>query len=336
VTLKITRPKAVAGRTLTIDSSRLQITPGKRATDTELSLVLRSSRGSQHTLTLPQSARLQSVTIDGTTQPIRQSDRSVTLPIKPGAQTIILAWREPTSVTTLFETSAVDLASDSVNSHISVKPGEERWILFTGGPRLGPAVLFWGGVLLLVPIAWGLGRLAFTPLRHWQWFLLLIGLSQIPLSAGLLIVGWLFALGLRARDHRSMSNRQFDAMQVGLVLLTLVALPLLFYAVKQGLLGLPEMQIAGNDSTADQLNWYQDHSQKALPKAWIFSVPLLVYRLLMLAWSLWLAYALLGWLRWGWDCFAGQGLWRTTKKKKANRKQSASEKGTEHPNRERE
>ncbi len=317
VTLKITRPKAVAGRTLTIDSSRLQITPGKRTTDTDLSLVLRSSQGSQHTLTLPQGARLQSVTIDGTTQPIRQSDRSVTLPIKPGAQTIVLAWREPTSVTTLFETSAVDLTSDSVNSHISVKPGEDRWVLFTGGPRLGPAVLFWGVVLLLVPIAWGLGRLALTPLRHWQWFLLLIGLSQIPLAAGLLIVGWLFALGLRARDHRTMPNKQFDAMQVGLVVLTLVALPLLFYAVKQGLLGLPEMQIAGNGSTAYQLNWYQDHSQELLPKAWIISVPLLVYRLLMLAWSLWLAYALLGWLRWGWGCFASDGLWRTTKKKKA-------------------
>lgn len=338
VTLKITRPEAVAGRTLTIDSSRLQITPGKRATDTELRLVLRSSRGSQHTLTLPQGARLQSVAIDGTTQPIRESDRSVTLPIKPGAQTIVLAWREPTSITMLLETSAVDLATDSVNSHIFVKPGEDRWILFTGGPRLGPAVLFWGVVLLLVPIAWGLGRLALTPLRHWQWFLLLIGLTQIPLAAGLLIVGWLFALGLRARgDYRSIPNKRFNAMQIGLVLLTLVALPLLFYAVKQGLLGLPEMQIAGNDSSAYRLNWYQDHSRKSLPKAWIVSVPLLVYRLLMLAWSLWLAYALLGWLRWGWDCFADQGLWRTTKKKKANSKPSASpdsESGGERPNRE--
>jgi len=336
VTLKITRPKAVAGRTLTIDSSRLQITSGKRATDTELRLVLRSSRGSQHTLSLPQGARLQSVTIDGSTQPIRQSGRSVTLPIKPGAQTIVLAWREPTSVTTVFETPAVDLASNSVNAHISVRPGDDRWLLFTGGPRLGPAVLFWGIVLLLFPIAWGLGRLTLTPLKHWQWFLLLIGLSQIPLAAGLLIAAWLFALGLRARDHRSMPDRRFDAMQIGLVLLTLVALPLLFYAVKQGLLGLPEMQIAGNGSTTVQLNWYQDHSQKSLPTAWIVSVPLLVYRLLMLAWSLWLAYALLAWLRWGWNCFASQGLWRTTKKKQASGKQSASsdsERREERPNR---
>jgi len=33
--------------------------------------------------------------------------------------------------------------------------------------------------------------------------------------------------------------------------------------------------------------------------AWVISVPLLVYRLAMLAWALWLALALLRWLRWG-------------------------------------
>ena len=37
---------------------------------------------------------------------------------------------------------------------------------------------------------------------------------------------------------------------------------------------------------------------------------LMVYRLLMLAWALWLAYALLRWARWGWECFSDHGLWR--------------------------
>jgi hypothetical protein len=42
----------------------------------------------------------------------------------------------------------------------------------------------------------------------------------------------------------------------------------------------------------------------------VLSVPLLVYRLLMLAWALWIAQALLGWLRWAWDCFSAGGYWR--------------------------
>jgi len=34
-----------------------------------------------------------------------------------------------------------------------------------------------------------------------------------------------------------------------------------------------------------------------------------VYRVAMLAWALWLALALLRWLRWGWTCFSEGGLW---------------------------
>jgi hypothetical protein len=30
----------------------------------------------------------------------------------------------------------------------------------------------------------------------------------------------------------------------------------------------------------------------------------------MLLWALWLSFALLGWLRWGWQCFSQDGIWR--------------------------
>jgi hypothetical protein len=43
---------------------------------------------------------------------------------------------------------------------------------------------------------------------------------------------------------------------------------------------------------------------------WVISAPILLYRGLMLAWSLWLAYALLKWLGWAWECFSAGGLWR--------------------------
>ena len=39
---------------------------------------------------------------------------------------------------------------------------------------------------------------------------------------------------------------------------------------------------------------------------------MLVYRGAMLAWSLWLALALLKWLKWGWTAFTAGGLWRTS------------------------
>ena len=55
---------------------------------------------------------------------------------------------------------------------------------------------------------------------------------------------------------------------------------------------------------------YVDRSGEMLPQPWVFSVPLLVYRLAMLAWALWIARALLGWLRWGWGAFTEGGIWR--------------------------
>jgi hypothetical protein len=311
LTLAITRPEGVAGPTLTVDRTHLQSSPGQRATDTSLDLTLRSSQGGQHTLTLPEDARLQAVTINGAAQPIRQEGQSVTLPIQPGQQSMTLILRQPKGIRLLFSSPLVNLAIPSVNSTINIKLGNDRWTLLTGGPQLGPAVLFWGVLVVIVIIAVGLGRIRLTPLTASQWLLLGIGLSQTPVWGGLIVVGWLLALGGRARLKPEISTSWFNGIQLGLIVLTLMALSFLFDAIEQGLLGLPEMQIAGNNSSAYDLNWYQDRSPPELPRAWILSVPLMVYRLLMLAWALWLAFALLRWLRWGWSCFTTHGMWRS-------------------------
>jgi hypothetical protein len=158
-----------------------------------------------------------------------------------------------------------------------------------------------------------LGRSKITPLKTLDWLLLGLGLSQAGVWVGLLVAGWLFAMGLRARLDADLPPWRFNLMQTGLFLLSLAALWALVAALQQGLLGLPEMQIAGNGSTSTGLNWYQDRSGRELPEVWVISVPLLVYRGLMLAWALWLAYRLLGWLRWGWQGLSRPLLWREVK-----------------------
>ena len=142
-----------------------------------------------------------------------------------------------------------------------------------------------------------------------SWFLLGIGLTQIPIWAALIVAGWLLALGWRARTV-DLEPFSFDGRQLVLIVWTITALGLLFWAIQHGLLGAPEMQIAGNDSEGGTLKWYYDRVATSLPTAWIISVPLLAYRLAMLAWALWLANALLSWLRWGWECFSAGGIWR--------------------------
>lgn len=307
VTLELARPEAVAGQTLTIDRSQLSTRPGQRNRDVTLSFKLRSSQGTQHTLTLPQQAVLQSLTINGQSQPPHQQGNKLILPVNPGTQAVSVNWQETTPLSVISQTPLVDLGIASVNSQLNVGFGENRWVLLVFGPKLGPAVLFWGVLIVIVMLSLGLGKIHLTPLKHWQWFLLLVGLSQIPIGLTAIVIAWLMALGWRRQQTQQI--RYFNGVQIVLTGLTLLALVVLFSAVAQGLLNSPDMYINGNQSSALDLNWYQDRSPAELPVATIISVPLMAYRLLMLAWSLWLAVSLLDWFKWGWSCFASNGLW---------------------------
>jgi hypothetical protein len=328
VDIKVIRPEGIEGQTLTIDHSKLVSSPGKRSTESSLELRLRSSQGGQHTLGLPEDATLQEAVIDGKSRNLNLEQGKLVLPIEPGSHDVRLVWRQPQGHATLFNTPAVDLGTPVVNTMLSVLQGNDRWVLMTGGPRLGPAVLFWGVVLVLFLISLGLGMIRLTPLKTWQWLLLLIGLSQTPVWLGLIVVGWLLVLGARNRLDKPVDPGIHNAMQLGIAVFTLIAIASLFIAVKQGLLGLPEMQIAGNNSSASNLQWYLDRSDSQMPQAWILSLPLLVYRLLMLAWALWLAFSLLNWLRWGWQAINVGGLWHTIPKKP--RRQRPLKKGKNH------
>lgn len=310
VALAITRPEGVGGQTLTVDQATLRVAPGRRNTDASFEMVLRSTQGGQHAVQLPPGVTLQGVKINGTPQPIRMQGNTVTLPVTPGTTQVQMDWRAGTGIEAMFRTPPVDLATTAVNAQIQVQIGPDRWILFTGGPRLGPAVLYWGVLIVVALVAVALGRLAWTPLRTWHWLLLGIGLSQSDIIAALIVVGWLLALGTRDKWLRAESATAYDFAQIILVLWTFLALSSLYDAVRHGLLGYPEMQIVGNASTATQLNWYQDRIESSYPQAWVYSVPLWAYRAAMLAWALWLALALLNWLKWGWQRLSEGGLWR--------------------------
>ena len=74
------------------------------------------------------------------------------------------------------------------------------------------------------------------------------------------------------------------------------------------------MHVTGNGSTAQALQWFADRSGDVLPQASAISVPLWIYKLLMLAWALWLANALIGWLRDAFAAWTKDGYWRNSPK----------------------
>lgn len=319
LTIYVTRPEAVPGETLTIENSRLIINPGKRATDNALSFLIRSSLGGTHTLKIPAETTLQDVQIDGLSQPLNVKEGEVTIPIRPGVQQIDVKWQLPHGIRHYYVTPSVNLNQKSSNTVIDLQLSKERWILGLGGPLLGPAILFWAIIFVLLFASVVLGKFTKTPLTIWQWFLLGLGVVVASPLTAFIVVIWFVAMRKREEITSQLKAFSFHAIQVGLIILTILFIVSLFTSISHGLLGTPQMQIGSprtdliqsvlTSPMSYQLQWYQDLSTDVLPHAWVFSLPLYVYRILMLLWALWLAFSLIQWLQWGWRCFSVGGLW---------------------------
>ena len=310
--LAVTQPKAVAGDSLAFDSVQVESAVGDRATETTVQLLARSTRGGEHAIALPAGAELLEAQRDGVPLSLAVRDGKLSLPLLPGAHRFELRLREPHGIAAATRSASLALGAPAANLYLGVNLPQDRWVLWTWGPTAGPAVLYWSQLVVLLLVAWLLARYAPTPLRFHHWLLLGLGFSAFAWSAYALVVVWLIALGLRARrtPPERLGVVGFNLLQVALAFFTLVALVVLISAVPKGLLGLPDMHVAGNGSTAWQLRWFADQTVDALPRGGVFSVSLWAYKIAMLLWALWLANALIGWLRWGFEAWTREGYWR--------------------------
>ena len=318
--LSFLRPAGLEGETLTIDGADLVVAPGRRLTDSTLAVTARASRATPLVLTLPgedHPAEVQSLTVDGQPRPIRPDGGVLTLTVDPGRHQVALAFRQPTGAALLAKAPRIGLGRAATNVSTTLAVPEGRWLLLAGGPRWGPAILFWGVLLVLLLVAWGLGRVPGSPLTSRQWLLLTLGLSQIPIVAAGLVAAWFLLFAVRER--RSFARPALRNLgQVFLVFFTLVFLGCLYAAVHEGLLLRPTMQVAGNGSTELSLRWYVDRVAKETPSAWLVSLPMWTYRIAMLAWSLWLAASLVRWLRWAFRAFTSGGAWTSLPKRRTS------------------
>jgi hypothetical protein len=299
----------VKGQSLTLDEVRLDVTPGIRLETAALTLKTRAAREDTLALTLPAGAELQEVKVGGQARPIRPEGGRVSLTIPGGASTVEMRWHRGQGVGVFYPAPRVSLSAPAVNAQVHVTLPTDRWLLLAPGPAWGPAVLFWGYLLVALLAAWLLGRIPDSPLTTGQWALLALGLSQIPTLGAFLVAGFFFALAWRRRAPLGPAP-VFDAFQLLLMLWALVAIAFLYQAVETGLLLRPDMQVAGNGSSQTQLRWYVDRVADRTPAVTVVSLPLWVYRLGMLAWSGWLAVRIVGWIAWAWRSFSQGGVWR--------------------------
>lgn len=309
----ISRPAAVPGDSVAIDRVTMVVATGAHALETTLTLVTRSTRGGEQGLQLPAGAVLLSAQRDGQTLQLNPQGGHVALPVQPGVQTFTLRFRDTSALGLVSRTPAVSIDAPFANIRTTLGLPHDRWVLWTWGPQAGPAVLYWSQLIVLLIVAIALAKFAPTPLRWWQWLLLGLGFSTFAWIAFALVAVWLIVLGLRARSDRyaALTRSPFNALQILIAVFTFIALLCLVAAVPYGLLGRPDMRIDGLGSTSSALNWFADQGHGALTRAGAFTLPLWAYKAAMLAWALWLAYALIGWLRWGFDAWMRGGYWKS-------------------------
>jgi len=314
LTLRITRPIGANGQTLTIDRVELKVSPGTRLTDFTLDMNIRSSHGAQHGIKLPSSVKIQALQINEKNYPVQSdSDGNLLLPISPGAQTVRINFRQSSGITSLYTLPQIDLRQDSANHFINVKFNRSRWPLFLmGGETVtGPAVLFWSYFLVMLVITFLLSKTHFSPLKFYQWLLLAIGLSQISFGAAAFVAATIIGFGIRSeKDLSKLNTNSFNGTQFLLAASLVISLGIIIVSISMGLLGSPDMVIRGNNSSNYFYKWYQDYTSGLIPTPTIVSLPMVIYRAFMLAWALWISFSLIKFLKWGWEVFSREGIWK--------------------------
>jgi hypothetical protein len=312
VTLKIHRPEAIAGATVTVHRAQHEVTLGQRQRLSTLHLDVRCSLGEDFPIDLPPEAEITHLAHFGREIPVRRDGSRLMVSLRPGEQRLTVGWKENQALGFRADNGPVRLPVESANIQSSLTVGEDRWVLWASGPRRGPAVRFWGILVTSLLAALALGRIPGSPLRSAQWMLLGIGLTQVPLLAAFTVIAWFFVLLWRRQPRfQRLHWLAYDAAQVLVVALTAATVGILIFAVSAGLLGNPKMFILGNGSTNTLLRWFQARSDgTTLPACDCVSVSIWWYRFAMLLWALWLAVSVLGWLGTAWRSFSDGGFFR--------------------------
>jgi hypothetical protein len=309
----VTRPRGAEGVTLAIDSVHRSVDIGKRSTNNSLRFQYRSTQGGRHVVKLPPAARVTAVRLDNQPVQLRPEKGELPLALSPGRHFVEVDWEESQEVAFRTRPSPVELGSAASNISTLVRMPASRWPLFAHGAGVGPAFLYWGELLVFIAIAWLLGRWKQSPLRFVEWLLLGLGLSTQSWWVFSFTAAWLLVMRWREQWQPAgdIARWRFNTIQLLLAAFTVAAIfTLLFSGIRNGLLSAPDMGVEGANSWDGQYQWFQDQTAGALALPAVYSVPMWIYRLLFFVWAGWMAFALVGWLRWAFNAWKTGGLWK--------------------------
>ena len=222
--LAISRPAGVEGATFAFERVDQHLAVGRRATDVTLQLDYRSTQGGRHVIKLPTDARLQSVQADGQPLTLDLRDGELALPLQPGAHSLQIAWQVESGCA----------VRDPSGHGRSAGTGEQRRHPHRAARGSLDAVRARRRRGSRHPLLGRARRVhrdrgAARPVRPLavatrDWLLVGLGLSTFSWSVLLLFAIWVFAMQWRSGWRGPRDAALFNAVQVLLALLTVIAL----------------------------------------------------------------------------------------------------------------
>ncbi|WP_371373371.1 hypothetical protein [Thalassotalea aquiviva] len=309
--LTLTRPDAVPGSVLAIDSVQYKIEQGQRTSLLDLEFTYRSTRGQEHSIELPKGYDLKQIKVDNTPLNLQVEEGKLLMPIVPGSHNVAIQMRANKNSEVFLSAPKIDLNAPTSNITSVISVNSQRWILWTDGPLLGPAILYWGELLAFIVIALCIARVPFSPLNTVSWIVLGLGISLNNWGVLMLIALWFGALTASKWRPKELGYLSFNLSQLGLYVLSLLAIISLLSVIPYSLLSAPNMGVEGNNSYGNYLQWFIDQSSGQLPQVSVVSISTLFYKAIMLAWVIWLSFSMLNWIKWAWKVLGQQGYWRS-------------------------
>ncbi|MGE4519813.1 MAG: hypothetical protein AB7E04_09935 [Desulfobacteraceae bacterium] len=309
------RLKPVKGRFFTIDKIDLLYDISKTKNTLAINSVIRAGKGLDHKITYD-SSRLfpEQLTINKIKNQIPEINGELALNLSPGENSINIVFSEKNKARSVLIPGKIDFPeinfnAQSVNITQELKYPYKSWIIAAFGPRKGPAVLFWGYFAGVVLAAAFLAKFTRSFLKPHQFILLAAGLSLAAPLEIIIVFGFFFAVEYR-KNLVPEETRYFNLIQTGIIFLLIMSAGIIYDAVSSGLLGIPDMQIAGNGSYSGSLKWFSDKSENIIPSAFVILAPINLWKLILFLWSLWISAFLINKTPYIIDSLKHEGFWK--------------------------
>ena len=217
----------------------------------------------------------------------------------------------------IYSIPKIKFESSVANATFEIYPND-RWVIAVGGGDIKPIVFLLGILISFFLIAIILSKISSAPISKASWVLLLLGVSQNSIFAGIMIISWILLFDNKEKIVNFIKNKQeietyFNKLQTLMATLTILSLTIIIFSLSKGLLFNPNVFIDGYQSSVGKLFWFVQYWDGENKNPILISTSLTLYRFFMLIWAVWLAFFLMNLLKWMWLEYSKGGYWMKKK-----------------------